>query len=153
MQQRLDAMKISPGAYKAMAGLQGHVEQSGLEKSLLKLVEIRTSQINGCAFCLIMHTTDARKSGETDDRMHLLNAWREAPVFSARERAALGWVEAITLIAETHAPDDVYEEARKQFNEKELVELTAAIVAINAWNRFSIAFRAQPQVKSAKAAA
>ena len=152
MEQRLDAMKASPAAYKAMAGLQAHVEQSGLDRRLLELVKIRTSQINGCAYCLVMHTNDARKQGETDDRMHLLNAWREAPVFSERERAALAWAEAITLVAEGHVPDDVYEAARRQFSEKELVDLTLATVAINGWNRFSIAFRATPQVKSAKAA-
>jgi AhpD family alkylhydroperoxidase len=153
MQQRLDALKASPGAYKAMAGLQAYVDQTGLEKSLLELVKIRSSQINGCAFCLVMHTNDARKQGETDDRMHLLNAWREAPVFTERERAALGWTEAITLVTEGHVPDDVYEEARRHFSEKELVDLTAAIVTINGWNRISIAFRAVPQVKSKAAAA
>ena len=108
MQQRLDAMKVSPAAYKAMAGLQAYVDQSGLERSLLELVKIRASQINGCAFCLVMHTNEARKLGENDERMHLLNAWREAPVFSERERAALAWVEALTLVAESHVPDDVY---------------------------------------------
>jgi len=153
MQQRLDALKASPGAYKAMAGLQAYVDQTGLEKSLLELVKIRSSQINGCAFCLVMHTNDARKQGETDDRMHLLNAWREAPVFTERERAALRWTEAITLVTEGHVPDDVYEEARRHFSEKELVDLTAAIVTINGWNRISIAFRAVPQVKSKAAAA
>src|SRR6478735_10814440 len=147
MHQRIDAMKVAPGAYKAMAGLQAYVDQSGLEKSLVELVKIRTSQINGCAFCLVMHTNDARKQGETDDRMHLLNAWREAPVFSERERAALAWAEAITLVAEGHVPDDVYDEARKHFSEKELVDLTLAIVTINGWNRISIATRAQPHVK------
>jgi AhpD family alkylhydroperoxidase len=152
MEQRLDAMKASPAAYKAMAALQGHVEQSGLDRRLLELVKIRTSQINGCAYCLVMHTNDARKQGETDDRMHLLNAWREAPVFSERERAALAWAEAITLVAEGHVPDDVYEAALRQFSEKELVDLTLATVAINGWNRLAIAFRATPQVKSAKAA-
>jgi AhpD family alkylhydroperoxidase len=153
MQSRLDAIKASPGAYKAMAGLQAYVDQTSLEKSLLELVKIRSSQINGCAFCLVMHTNDARKQGETDERMHLLNAWREAPVFTDRERAALGWVETVTLITNGHVPDDVYEEARRHFSEKELVDLTAAIVTINAWNRLAIAFRAVPQVKSTKAAA
>jgi AhpD family alkylhydroperoxidase len=153
MQQRLDAMKISPGAYKAMAGLQAHVEQSGLEKSLLHLMEIRASQINGCAYCIVMHTTDARKLGESDERMHLLNAWREAPVFTARERAALAWLEAITLVTEGHVSDDVFEEVRGQFSEKEIVDLTAQAVAINAWNRFAIAFRATPQLKTARIAA
>ena len=143
MQQRLDAMKISPAAYKALAGLQAYVDQSGL----------RASQINGCAFCLVMHTNDARKHGESDDRMHLLNAWHEAPVFNDRERAALAWTEAVTLVSETHVPDEVYEEARRHFSEKEMVDLTMAVVTINSWNRASIAFRAQPQVKSARAAA
>ena len=152
-QQRMDAMKISPAAYKAMAGLQAYVDQSGIERSLLELVKIRASQINGCAFCLVMHTNEARQKGENDERMHLLNAWREAPVFSERERAALAWVEAVTLVAEDQVPDDVYQQARKQFSEKELVDLTAAIVAINAWNRLSITFRAQPQLKTAKIAA
>src|ERR1043165_8239027 len=131
MQQRLDAIKVSPAAFKAMAGLQAYVEQCGLERSLLELVKIRASQINGCAYCLVMHTNDARKAGENDERMHLLNAWHEAPVFSERERAALGLVDAVTRIAETHVPDDVYETARKHFSEKELVDLTAAIAATN----------------------
>ena len=116
-QQRMDAMKISPAAYKAMAGLQAYVDQSGIERSLLELVKIRASQINGCAFCLVMHTNEARQKGENDERMHLLNAWREAPVFSERERAALAWVEAVTLVAEDQVPDDVYQQARKQFSE------------------------------------
>jgi AhpD family alkylhydroperoxidase len=153
MQQRLDTMKISPATFKAMAGLQAYVDQSGLEKSLIELVKIRASQINGCAFCLVTHTNDARKHGESDDRMHLLKAWHETPVFNDRERAALAWTEAVTLVSETHVPDEVYEEARRHFSEKEMVDLTMAVVAINSWNRASIAFRAQPQMKSAKAAA
>jgi AhpD family alkylhydroperoxidase len=153
MQQRLDAMKVSPAAYRAIAGLQGYVDQSGLERSLIELVKIRTSQINGCAYCLVMHTDDARKYGENDERMHLLNAWREAPVFSERERAALAWTEALTLVADGHVPDAVYDQARKQFSEKELVDLTVAAVAINAWNRVAIAFRATPQLKLSRAAA
>jgi len=148
MQQRLDAMKVSPAAFKAVAGLQAYVDQSGLDRTLLELVKIRASQINGCAYCLVMHTTEARQHGETDERMHLLNAWREAPVFSERERAALAWTEALTLITEGHVPDAVYEQVRRHFNEKELVDLTAATVAINTWNRIAIAFRATPQVKS-----
>ena len=153
MTQRLDAMKISPEAYKAMAGLQAYVDRSTLERSLRELVKVRASQINGCAYCLVMHTNEARKLGESDERMHLLNAWREAPNFTARERAALAWVEAVTLIADGHVPDDVYEQAKRQFSEKELVDLTAAVVAINAWNRIAIAFRATPLVTGAKAAA
>jgi AhpD family alkylhydroperoxidase len=153
MQQRLDAMKVSPAAYRAVAGLQAYVDQSGLERTLLDLVKIRASQINGCAYCLAMHTDEARKHGENDERMHLLNAWREAQVFSERERAALAWTEALTLVADGHVPDAVYDLARKQFSEKELVDLTAAAVAINAWNRVAIAFRATPQLKLSRAAA
>jgi AhpD family alkylhydroperoxidase len=149
----MDAMKVAPAAYKAMFALQAYVDQSGLERSLLELVKIRASQINGCAFCLVMHTNEARKAGETDDRMHLLNAWREAPVFSARERAALGWVEAVTLVSDGHVPDDVYEEARRTFSEKEMVDLTAATIAINSWNRVCIAFRVTPQTVAAQAVA
>jgi AhpD family alkylhydroperoxidase len=153
MQSRLNPMKASPDAYKALAQFQAYVDQCGLERSLMELVKIRTSQINGCAFCLVMHTNDARKLGESDERMHLLNAWHEAPVFTERERAALGLVDAVTKVAETHVPDDVYETARQHFSEKELVDLTAAIVAINAWNRIAITFRSMPQLKTAKAAA
>jgi AhpD family alkylhydroperoxidase len=153
MQQRLDPRKVSPEAYKAMAALQAYVDKSGLEKSLLELVKIRASQINGCAYCIVMHTTDARKLGESDERMHLLNAWREAPSFTARERAGLAWIEAITKITEGHVPDDVYEEAQRHFSEKELVDLTAQAVMINSWNRIAIAFRATPKVTTAKAAA
>jgi AhpD family alkylhydroperoxidase len=149
----MDAMKVAPAAYKAMFALQAYVDQSGLERSLLELVKIRASQINGCAFCLVMHTNEARKAGETDDRMHLLNAWREAPVFSARERAALAWVEAVTLVSDGHVPDDVYEEARRAFSEKEMVDLTAATIAINSWNRVCIAFRVTPQTAAAQAVA
>src|SRR5215831_21350025 len=108
MQQRLDAKKVSPGFYQAMLALQAYVDQSGLERSLLELVKIRASQINGCAFCLVMHTNDARKLGESDERMHLLNAWEEASVFSPRERAALAWTEAVTLVTQGHVPDAVY---------------------------------------------
>ncbi len=150
-QQRLDVTKVSPGFY--VVGLQAYVESCGLERSLLKLVEIRASQINGCAYCLAMHTKEARKLGESDERMHLLNAWREAPVFSARERDAMAWTEAVTLISAHHVPDEIYEEARRQFSEKELVDLTAAVIAINGWNRGAIAFQATPQVTSAKIAA
>jgi AhpD family alkylhydroperoxidase len=153
MQQRIDLTKVNPAAFKAVAALQAYVDQSGLDAKLRELIKIRASQVNGCAYCLIMHTRDARKIGETDDRIHLLNAWREAPVFNERERAALAWTEALTLVSETHVPDQVYEQVRKQFSEKELVDLTAAVAAINTWNRLAIAFRATPQVEAAKAAA
>jgi AhpD family alkylhydroperoxidase len=153
MHQRIDVTKVSPAAYKAVQALQGYVDQSSLEPKLRELIKIRASQINGCAFCLAMHTRDARKIGESDERMHLLDAWREAPIYSAREQAALAWTEALTLVSETHAPDDVFEQVRRQFSEAEIVDLTAAVAAINTWNRVAIAFRATPQVTAAKIAA
>ena len=153
MQQRIDVTKVSPAAFQAVAALQSYVDQSGLDPKLRELIKIRASQINGCAYCLAMHTRDARKHGETDERMHLLNAWREAPFYTVRERAALAWVEAITLLTEGHVPDDVFEALRKQFSEKEIVDLTAAAVAINTWNRLAIGFRVPPQVDTRKAAA
>src|SRR5262249_17389595 len=135
MQQRIDVTKISPAVYQAVAALQGYVDKTGLDPKLRELIKIRASQINGCAYCLAMHTRDARKLGETDERMHLLNAWREAPVYTARERAALEWTEAITLVAQGHVPDEAFEAVRKQFSEKEIVDITAAAVVINTWNR------------------
>lgn len=146
MEQRLNAWRAAPGAYKAMRALQDYVNGCGLEPKLQELVKIRASQINGCAFCLAMHTRDARKLGETEERMHLLAAWREAPLYSARERAALAWTEAVTLVTDGHVPDAVYEEARQVFSEQELADLTAAVVVINGWNRFQIAFRTPPQL-------
>jgi AhpD family alkylhydroperoxidase len=153
MQQRIDVARVSPAAYQAVSALQKYVDQSGLDAKLRELIKIRASQINGCAFCLAMHTRDARKLGETDERMHLLNAWHEAPVYSERERAALGWIEAITLVTQGHVPDEAFETVREQFSEKEIVDLTAAAVAINTWNRIAIAFRIHPQVESSRAAA
>ena len=144
MQARIDLTKISPAAYKAMAGLEGFVRGSGLEPALLELVRMRASQINGCAYCLDMHSKDARAAGETEQRLYGLNAWRETPFYSERERAALAWTEALTLVHETHAPDDVYEEVRKRFTEEEAVSLTTAVVAINGWNRLAIGFRMVP---------
>jgi len=144
MQARLDLNKISPGAYKAMAGLEAFVKSSDLEPALLELVRMRASQINGCAYCLDMHSKDARAAGETEQRLYELNAWRETPFYTERERAALAWTEALTLVHETHAPDDVYEEVRKRFTEEEVMSLTAAIVSINSWNRLAIGFRAVP---------
>ncbi len=152
-EQRLDVTKVSPGLYKAMATLQGYIDSCGIERSLLELIKVRASQINGCAYCLAMHTSEARKHGESDERMHLLDAWREAPIFTPRELAALAWTEAVTLISRHHVPDDVYEAARAQFSEKELADVTAAVIAINGWNRLAIAFRATPQVASKKIAA
>jgi AhpD family alkylhydroperoxidase len=132
-----------PGAFQVMKALQDYVHNSGLEYSLIELVKMRASQINGCAYCIDMHTKDARAAGETEQRLYLLNAWREAPFYSDRERAALEWTEAITLIGEEHAPDHIYESVRQHFSEEEMVNLTLAIVAINGWNRLSIGFRAE----------
>ena len=140
-------------ALKAMLGLQRSVETSGLEPSLINLVKTRASQINGCAYCIAMHTTDARKQGETDERLHLLNAWHESPIYTARERAALAWTEALTRIIETHAPDDAFEQVRAQFSEKEIADLTLAIIAINGWNRIYISYRLPPQLTQSHAIA
>jgi AhpD family alkylhydroperoxidase len=148
MHARIDAKRINPDAYKAMRGLQAYVDASGLDRHLQELVKIRASQINGCAFCLHMHLRDARKAGESQERLDLVSAWREAPVFSARERAALAWTEAVTLLADSHVPDDVYAAARAEFSEPELVDLTMAVVAINGWNRLMVAFRIPPAVGS-----
>jgi len=144
MQQRIDALKVAPDAYKAMASLENYIRQSGLEPRLLDLIKMRASQINGCAYCIDMHSKDARAAGETEQRLYELDAWRETPFYSDRERAALAWTEAVTLVNQSHVPDDVYESVRKQFPEKELVDLTMAVVQINAWNRFAISFRAVP---------
>lgn len=142
MNPRIDVGKVDPKAYQAMLGLETYVRQSGLERPLLELVKMRASQINGCAYCLDMHSKDARAAGETEQRLYGLNAWEESPFYSDRERAALAWTEAVTLVSKGHVPDEAYEEARKQFSEKELLDLTMAVVAINGWNRLSIAFRA-----------
>ena len=152
-QQRIDATKVSPAAFKAVSALQVYVDSTPLDRRLKELIKIRASQINGCAYCLAMHTRDARKLGESDERMHLLDAWREAPVYSERERAALEWTEAVTLIREGHVPQEIYDTVRRHFSEKEIIDLTAAVAAINTWNRIAIAFRATPQVEQASAAA
>lgn len=144
MPERLDWYKRVPAAYKAMAGLEGFVKSSGLDPLLLDLVRMRASQINGCAYCLDMHSKGARAAGETEQRLYALNAWRETPFYTDRERAALAWTEALTLIGEGHAPDDVYDELHKHFTDEEVVGLTLAIVSINGWNRLAIGFRAQP---------
>jgi AhpD family alkylhydroperoxidase len=144
MKSRIDYTKISPKALQPLLALQGSIEASGLEPQLLKLVEMRASQINGCAFCLDMHSKDARAAGETEQRLYVLDAWREAPFYSDRERAALAWTEALTRVTEGHVPDDVYAEASAHFTEQELLSLSLAVGAINTWNRLSIAFRAEP---------
>lgn len=141
MKERMNAQTAAPEGLKPMLALQRYVDKCGLEASLLELVKTRASQINGCAYCLEMHTRDARELGESEERLYLLNAWRESPLYTARERAALAWTEALTLIAETHAPDEVYEEARTQFSEAELANLSLAIGVINVWNRLAVGFR------------
>lgn len=145
MQPRLDTQKAAPAAMQAMLALETHVQKaSRLEPSLLELIRFRASQINGCAYCLDMHSKDARANGESEQRLYALSAWRETPFFTDRERAALAWTEAITLISEGHAPDHVFDEVRQRFTEEELVNLTLAIVTINGWNRLAIGFRAVP---------
>jgi AhpD family alkylhydroperoxidase len=148
MKPRLDIMKVAPDALKPMFALENYVNKSDLERKLIHLVKTRASQINGCAYCLDMHTHEARHDGETEQRLYLLSAWRESPLFSDRERAALEWTEALTLISETQAPDQAYERARAQFSEAELVNLTMLIVAINGWNRVAIGFRAVHTVRA-----
>src|SRR5437762_13377303 len=144
MKPRVNNLEVGTGAVQAMLKLSGYVAQSGLEQSLLGLLEFRVSQINGCAYCLDMHSKDLRAAGETEQRLYLLEAWRESPFYSERERAALAWAEAVTLLTNKDVPDDVYEQARTQFNEQELAVLTLAVVAINSWNRLNIAFRTTP---------
>lgn len=141
---RIDLKKIPAEIYKAMSALEAAVRSSGLDPGLLGLVKLRASQINGCAYCIDMHSRELRAAGESEERLYLLDAWQEAPIYSVRERAALAWTEAVTLIADGHVPDSVYEQSRRQFSEAELAKLTLAIVAINGWNRFAIAFRAAP---------
>lgn len=144
MQPRLNYAKVSPDAFKAMLGLEAAIARGSIERPLIELVKLRASQINGCAYCLDMHSKDARAAGENEQRLYTLDAWRETPFFSARERAALAWTEALTRVADTHVPDAEYEAARREFSEQELVDLTLVIVAINGWNRITVGFRAVP---------
>jgi AhpD family alkylhydroperoxidase len=144
MQPRLDAGRLSAEGYRAVYALEQYVHHSGLELKLLELVRLRASLLNGCAYCVDMHTKDARAEGETEQRLYGIPVWRETPFFTDRERAALAWTEAVTLVGKDHVPDDVFELARSQFSEKELVDLTLAILSINNWNRLAISFRAVP---------
>jgi AhpD family alkylhydroperoxidase len=144
MEPRIDYAKTAPEVRAAMMGLEQYVHQSGLDRGLLELVKLRASLINGCAYCADMHTKVARSRGETEQRLHAVSLWKETPFYSDRERAALAWTEAVTLISVDHVPDEVYELARQHFPEKELVDLTLAIVAINGWNRLAIAFKTVP---------
>ena len=142
-----DFEKLAPDVFAVVRDLGQFAAKAGLDKQLLELVKLRASQINGCAYCINMHTEDARKHGETEQRLYLLNAWRESPLYSERERAALAWTEALTLVSETHAPDADYEAVRAEFTDGELVNLTTLIGTINAWNRIAIGFRAVHPVK------
>ena len=143
MKPRINA-NVAPGVYMAMQGLERYLHECGLERPLLLLVKMRASQINGCAYCLDMHSKDLRALGETEQRIYSLDAWRECPYYTDRERAALAWAEAVTLVREGHVPDSVYDEVRPHFSEKELADLTLAVATINAWNRLTIASRTVP---------
>jgi AhpD family alkylhydroperoxidase len=144
MKPRLNYAQVAPGVLEAMRGLEANVQRSDLEPALLDLIKTRASQINGCAYCLDMHTKDARARGESEQRLYGLSAWRETQYYTEREQAALAWTEAVTLVSESHVPDAVYEFAHQHFSEKELVDLTLAVIAINGWNRLAIAFRTVP---------
>jgi AhpD family alkylhydroperoxidase len=143
MEPRLNYRNIAPDGYKAMSALNRYVEECGLEPLLLELVKMRASQINRCAYCIDMHSKDARALGESEQRLYALSAWRETPFFSERERAALLWTEELTLLSETHASDEIYVEVRQHFNEEEMVNLTWAIVTINSWNRLAVGLRSK----------
>ncbi len=143
MSSRIDYLKISRGGYEAMLGLEKYLHQCAIEQGLIHLIKLRASQLNGCAYCIDMHWKDLRAIGENEQRLYGLDAWEESPYYTERERAALAWTEAVTNIQDGHVPDEVYEEARKQFSEPELADLTLAIATINAWNRLAIAARTE----------
>ena len=144
MTERINYVENGTGAIKAMFGLAAYVNSSSIEPQLRHLVEYRVSQINGCAYCLDMHSKDLRAEGETEQRIYMVSAWRETPFYTDRERAALEWAESVTLVSESNVPDDVFERAKAQFSEKELIDLTMGVVAINSWNRLNVAFRTAP---------
>jgi len=145
--ERVNAYNAAPAAMRALQQAESYIQQCGLEKSLIELVKMRASQINGCAYCLDKHSKDARRAGETEQRLYLLSAWHESPLYSERERAALEWTDALTQIAETHAPDAAYDAVGRQFGDKELVDLSTLIGLINLWNRLAIGFRYQHPVE------
>ena len=147
MKPRLNPFTTAPEIMQAMVDFENRVRDSGLEHSLVDLVKTRASQINGCAFCIHMHTRDARERGESEERLYLLDAWRESPLYTERERAALAWTEAVTLVSQTHVPDIVYDEVRRHFSEAELVKLTLLVATINAWNRLAISLRSVHPMK------
>jgi len=144
MSIRIDYDKVAPAAARAMLGVEQYVRSSGLEGALIELVKLRASYLNGCAYCVDMHTKDARAAGESEQRLYAVPVWRETPFFTPRERAALAWTEVVTELGRTAVPDEAYEAARAEFSEQELVDLTMAVVAINGWNRLAVSFRAEP---------
>lgn len=144
MEQRLNMMEVGKDAFGAIFGLSKYLAKSTIKKSLQHLIELRVSQINGCAYCIDMHSKDLRHEGETEQRIYMLTAWRETPLYTDRERAALEWAEAVTLVADSHVPDEIYDRVKEQFSEQELFDLTFAVSAINLWNRFNVAFRTTP---------
>jgi AhpD family alkylhydroperoxidase len=144
MEPRLDYRKFSPEPLQAMLAMEKYIAGCGLDHKFVHLLKLRASQINGCAYCIDMHSIDARAAGETEQRLYALDAWRETPFFDVRERAALAWIEAVTLVSETHVPDSVYDEAKKHFSEKEIIDLTYVAATINAWNRLAISLRSVP---------
>lgn len=144
MSQRINYQNVAPEAVKGLSDIEKYIAASGLEQSLYELVKLRASQINGCAYCIDMHTKDARKAGETEQRLYSVSVWREVPYYSEKEKAALEWTEALTLISESSVPDSLYESVRKHFDEEEMTALTMVIVAINSWNRLAISFRNEP---------
>ncbi len=146
---RISAYDAAPAAMKALQNVEAYLHQCGLDQSLIELVKMRASQINGCAYCLDMHSKELRRLGESEQRIYLLNAWQESPLYTPRERAALAWTEAVTLIAQTHAPDAAYTEVRRQFDDKELIDLTILIGMINLWNRLAISLRYEHPVSTA----
>jgi len=148
---RLNAYEAAPAAMKALQNVEAYLHRCGLDQKLIELVKMRASQINGCAYCLDMHSKELRRLGESEQRIYLLNAWEESPLYTARERAALAWTEALTLISQTHAPDAVYERVRREFDDKELIDLTTLIGVINLWNRLAISLRYEHPVNSAAA--
>jgi AhpD family alkylhydroperoxidase len=155
MPKRIDYARVKRGAYEAMLGLERYVRNCGLDRRMIELVKLRASYINGCAYCVDMHSKDARAAGETEQRIYSVAVWRETPFYSARERAALGWTEAVTLLGRDGVPDEVFDEARRHFSEEELVDLTMAIIVINGWNRLAVGLGAdvgsyQPPTPGAK---
>lgn len=153
MQPRLNPHDAAPSSYKAISALELHVQNSGLEKRLIHLIKLRASMINGCAFCVDMHTKEARHDGLPEQWINLISVWRESPVYDVRERAVLGWTDTVTNIAQTGIPDAAYEELRQHFSEEEMVKITVAIGTINVWNRIAVSFRAQHPVDAVSAAA